>query len=134
MLQTDLWRQQLALEKRSVSEIATALSIVAVAGATLYNIGYFAPVERSLVSLLTVQDLLFGTAIALLPMVGAVVLSFTISRWIKAAPERPRLAIVLGLASLLAGTFGFKYFFYSTPPSTLGHLGSAMLHLPDLQP
>jgi hypothetical protein len=44
------------------------LSAVAVAGATLYNLGYFAPIEWSLISLLTVRDLLIGSAIGAIPV------------------------------------------------------------------
>ena len=58
----------LSFERRTLTEIATALSVVAVAGSTLYNLGFFAPIEWSFISVLSVQDLLIGASTALLPM------------------------------------------------------------------
>lgn len=51
MIDRTMLKEHLALERRSITEIATGLSAVAVVGSTLYNFGFFAPIEWSLISL-----------------------------------------------------------------------------------
>ena len=87
MIQIAVLRDQLSLDRRSLTEIATALSVAAMLGATLYNLGFFAPVEWSLISVLTVQDLLIGASIALLPMSVGAWLALLIARFIANAPQ-----------------------------------------------
>ena len=70
----------LSFERRTLTEIATALSVVAIAGSTLYNLGFFAPIEWSLISLLTVQDLLVGAGVAAVPMAAAAWIAMMMGR------------------------------------------------------
>jgi hypothetical protein len=51
MIDRTVLKEHLAIERRPITEIATGLSAAAVAGATLYNFGFFAPIEWSLISL-----------------------------------------------------------------------------------
>ena len=88
MIDRTMLKEHLALERRSITEIATGLSAAAVVGATLYNLGFFAPIEWSLISLLTVQDLLTGAVVALFPMSAA-----AWAAWLSAWPwEQPASA------------------------------------------
>ncbi len=38
-------KDRLALDRRSFTDLATGFSTIAVAGATLYNLGFLAPIE-----------------------------------------------------------------------------------------
>jgi hypothetical protein len=119
----------LALDRRTFTELAAGFSAVAVAGATLYNLGFFAPLEWSLISLLTVQDLLTGAAIAAAPMAACGWLAVMLGRLIKLAPSRVPAALAAGIPALGITGFGF-YYFYSGPGQwTLGHLACGYLAL-----
>ena len=114
MIDRTMLKEHLALERRSITEIATGLSAAAVGGSTLYNLGFFAPIEWSLVSLLTVQDLLVGAGVAAVPMAAAAWVAMMIGRLIQSAPQRKILAIGIGLPILVLGGIGF-YTFLSGP-------------------
>jgi hypothetical protein len=129
MIDRTVLKEHLALERRSITEIATGLSIAAVAGATLYNLGFFAPIEWSLISLLTVQDLLVGAGIAAVPMAAAVGIAMIIGRLIRWAPERRILAFAIGIPVLVLAGAGFFVFFSGPLQWTLGHLACGYLAL-----
>ena len=129
MIDRTMLKEHLALERRSITEIATGLSAAAVVGSTLYNFGFFAPIEWSLISLLTVQDLLVGAGIAAAPMAAAAWVAMIIGRLIRSAPQRKMLAITVGLPILLPGGVGFFAFFSGPLQWTLGHLACGYLIL-----
>lgn len=129
MIDRTVLKEHLALERRSITEIATGLSAAAVVGATLYNFGFFAPIEWSLISLLTVQDLLVGAGVAAVPMAGAAWIAMMIGRLIRSAPQRKTIALAIGLPGLLLGTFGFYTFLSGPLQWTLGHLACGYLIL-----
>lgn len=120
-------RNHLALERRSMTEIATGLTICAVTGATLYNVGFFAPIEWSLISLLSVQDLLVGVVVAAVPMAMAAWIAFIMGKIVAATPKRKRLSLLLGTPALFASITGFFYFYAGPGQWTLGHLASGYL-------
>jgi hypothetical protein len=129
MIDRNVLKEHLALERRSVTEIATGLSAAAVMGATLYNFGFFAPIEWSLISLLTVQDLLVGAGIAAAPMAAAVWIALMIGRLIQAAPRRRAITLALALPAFAVGAVGFFAFFSGPLQWTLGHLACGYLLL-----
>lgn len=129
MIDSTMLREHLALERRSITEIATALSAAAVVGATLYNLGFFAPIEWSLISLLTVQDLLIGAGVAAVPMAAAAWIAMIIGRLIRSAPQSKVVAIAVGLPLLLVGVVGFYAFLSGPLQWTLGHLACGYLIL-----
>ena len=122
-------KDRLELGRRSFTELATGFSAVAVAGATLYNLGFFAPIEWSLISLLTVQDLLIGAVVAAMPMAVAAWLAMVIGRLIELAPTRIAATLAMGIPSLVVSGFGFFYFYSGSGQSTLGHLSFGYLAL-----
>lgn len=132
MIEIAAVRHHLSLERRSVTEIATGLSISAMVGATLYNLGFFAPVEWSLISVLTVQDLLIGASIALLPMSVAAWIALFIARFIADAPKRPVRTVAISMTLMAVGLAGSWYFYQGPHQSTGGHLGFAYLLLAGL--
>lgn len=129
MINRTVIKEHLALERRSVTEIATGLSAAAVVGSTLYNFGFFAPIEWSLISLLTVQDLLVGAGVAALPMAAAAWIATVMGRLIRSAPERPTAAFVIGIPVLVLGSAGFVSFLSGPMQWTLGHLACGYLIL-----
>lgn len=129
MITRTVIKEHLALERRSITEIATGLSAAAVVGATLYNLGFFAPIEWSLISLLTVQDLLVGAGVAAVPMAAAAWVATMIGRLIRSAPERKWVALAVGLPVLVVGGVGFGSFFSGPLQWTLGHLACGYLIL-----
>lgn len=129
MLDRTVLKEHLALERRSITEIATGLSAAAVVGSTLYNFGFFAPIEWSLISLLTVQDLLVGAGVAAAPMAAAVWVAMMIGRLIRSAPQRKVVAAAVGLPILVLGVVGFFAFFTGPLQWTLGHLACGYLIL-----
>lgn len=129
MIDRTVLKEHLALERRSITEIATGLSAAAVIGATLYNFGFFAPIEWSLISLLTVQDLLVGAGVAVVPMAAAAWIAMMIGRLIRSAPERKFVAIAVGAPLLVLGGLGFFTFFSGPLQWTLGHLACGYLVL-----
>ena len=56
-----------------IGEITAATTLASVAMSALYNFGFFFPIEWSLVSLLSIQDLVLGTLYALFPAALSVV-------------------------------------------------------------
>jgi hypothetical protein len=122
-------RDRLALDRRSFTELATGFSAITVAGATLYNLGFFAPIEWSLISLLTVRDLLIGSAIGAVPMAVSAWLAVVIGRLIKRAPSRIAASLIMGIPALVVIGFGFFYFYSGPGQSTLGHLACGYLAL-----
>lgn len=129
MIDRTILREHLALERRSITEIATGLSAVAVMGATLYNLGFFAPIEWSLISLLTVQDLLVGAGVAAVPMAAAAWIAMLMGRLIRSAPDRKVRALLIGLPVLVISGIGFQTFFSGPLQWTLGHLTCGYLML-----
>ncbi len=129
MINYSVLKDRLALDRRSFTELATSLSIIAVAGATLYNLGFFAPIEWSLISLLTVQDLLIGTAVAAVPMAVATWVALLLGNLVRLSSSRMRMALVTGLPTLVVSGYGFFYFYSGPGQSTLGHLASGYLLL-----
>lgn len=129
MINRTVIKEHLALERRSITEIATGLSAAAVVGATLYNFGFFAPIEWSLISLLTVQDLLVGAGVAAVPMAAAAWIATLIGRLIRSAPERRVLAALIGVPALVIGCAGFLIFLSGPLQWTLGHLACGYLIL-----
>lgn len=129
MIDRTVLKEHLALERRSITEIATGLSAAAVVGSTLYNFGFFAPIEWSLISLLTVQDLLVGAGVAAAPMAAAVWVAMMIGRLIRSAPQRKVVAAAVGLPILVLGVVGFFAFFTGPLQWTLGHLACGYLIL-----
>lgn len=129
MIDRTIIKEHLALERRSITEIATGLSAVAVMGATLYNLGFFAPIEWSLISLLTVQDLLVGAGVAAVPMAAAAWIAMLMGRLIRSAPHRKVRAFLVGLPVLAVSAVGFQTFFSGPLQWTLGHLACGYLML-----
>lgn len=127
MIDRTMFKEHLALDRRSFTEIASGLSAAAVVGATLYNLGFFAPIEWSLVSLLTVQDLLVGAGVAAVPMAAAAWIAMMIGRLIRSAPERKVLAMAVCLPLLALAIVGFCIFFRGPLQWTLGHLACGYL-------
>lgn len=117
----------LAFERRSLTEIATALSIAAIAGSTLYNLGFFAPVEWSLISLLNVQDLLAGASMALLPMSFAMWAAGLFAGFIGRAAQRPARTLAIAAPLLFGSGLAAWYFMYGQAPSMIAHLAFAYL-------
>ena len=128
MTNTLTWRD-LALEKRSVTEIVTGLSIVAVLGSTLYNLGFFTPIEWSLISLLSVQDMLIGASVAIVPMSLAAYQAWWIARLIGWAPKHRTLACLISIPALVVFGTGAVYFFAGPSPSVTGHLACSYYFL-----
>lgn len=129
MISRSAIKEHLALDRRSFTELATGFTAIAVAGATLYNLGYFSPIEWSLISLLTVQDLLIGSAIGAIPMAVSAGLALVFGRLIILAPlHKARALVVAGLA-LAATGFGFIHFYSGPGQSTLGHMACGYLAL-----
>ena len=122
-------KDSLALDRRSFTEIATGFTAVAVAGATLYNLGYFAPIEWSLISLLTVQDLLIGSALGAIPMAVSAAFALLFGRMIDLAPSHRPAALAVGLPMLALTGFGFFHFYSGPGQSTLGHMSCGYLAL-----
>lgn len=129
MIDRTVIKEHLALERRSITEIATGLSAAAVVGATLYNFGFFAPIEWSLISLLTVQDLLVGAGVAVVPMAAAAWIATMIGRLIRSAPQRKIVAIAVGLPVLVLACVGFYTFLSGPLQWTLGHMACGYLIL-----
>ncbi len=129
MINHAILKDRLALQQRSFTELATGMSVIAVAGATLYNLGFFAPIEWSLISLLTIQDLLVGAAVAALPMAAAAWGALLLGKLIQLAPLRIRSAALIGAPTFMAACFGFFYFYAGPGQSTLGHLACGYLIL-----
>lgn len=129
MIDRTVLKEHLALERRSITEIATGLSAAAVVGATLYNFGFFAPIEWSLISLLTVQDLLVGAGVAAVPMAAAAWIAMLIGRLIRWAPDRKVVAIAVGLPVLMLAGVGFCAFLSGPMQWTLGHMACGYLIL-----
>jgi hypothetical protein len=122
-------KDRLALDRRSFTELATGFTAIAVSGATLYNLGFFAPIEWSLISLLTVQDLLIGSALGAIPMVISAVLALVFGRLINLAPSHRVVALSVGIPALAITGFGFFHFYSGPGQSTLGHMASGYLAL-----
>lgn len=129
MINRTIIKEHLALERRTFTELAAGFSAIAVAGATLYNLGFFAPIEWSLISLLTVQDLLIGSAIGAIPMVASAAVAMVLGRLIILAPKNKATALALGLPSLAVTGFGFVHFYSGPNQSTLGHMVSGYMAL-----
>jgi hypothetical protein len=129
MIDPAVLNDQLGLVRRSFTELATGFTAIAVAGATLYNLGFFAPIEWSLISLLSVQDLLVGSALGAIPIVISAVLALVLGRLISLAPSRRSIALAVGIPALAATGFGFLYFYSGTGQSTLGHMACGYLAL-----
>ena len=129
MIDRSLMKEHLALDRRTITELATAISAIAVIGATLYNLGFFAPIEWSLISLLTVQDMLVGAVIAAAPMTVAAWVAFLIGRLIRFAPERRLLTLALGVPAFAVAGIGFGVFLSGPLQWTFGHLASGYLLL-----
>ncbi len=129
MIDRTILKEHLALERRSITEIATGLSAAAVVGATLYNFGFFAPIEWSLISLLTVQDLLVGAGVAAVPMAAAAWIAMLMGRLILSAPKRRLIAIAVGIPVFVLAGIGFGSFFTGPMQWTLGHLACGYLML-----
>lgn len=129
MIDRTMLKEHLALERRSITEIATGLSAAAVAGATLYNFGFFAPIEWSLISLLTVQDLLVGAGVAAVPMAAAAWIAMMIGRLIRLAPDHKIVAVAVGVPVLVLAAVGFWTFFSGPLQWTFGHLACGYLLL-----
>jgi hypothetical protein len=128
MVDLGAWREHLALEKRTVPEIVTAVSVTALTGATFYNLGFFAPIEWSLISLLTVQDLIIAATISLLPMSLAAVLTL-ISRLVRWAPANPKRVAMFGLPLIVVTGLGLVVFLEGPLPSMPGFLVCAYFFL-----
>ena len=122
-------KDSLALDRRSFTELATGFTAIAVAGATLYNLGFFAPIEWSLISLLSVQDLLIGSAIGAIPMVISAALALVFGRLITLAPSQKATALAIGIPALAVTGFGFFHFYSGTGQSTFGHMACGYLAL-----
>jgi hypothetical protein len=122
-------KDRLALDRRSFTELATGFTAIAVAGATLYNLGFFAPIEWSLISLLTVQDLLIGSALGAIPMVISAVLALVFGRLITLAPLHRATTLAIGIPALAITGFGFFHFHSGPGQSTLGHMACGYVAL-----
>lgn len=127
MITRTVIKEHLALDRRSFTELATGFTAVAVAGATLYNLGYFAPIEWSLISLLTVQDLLIGSAIGAIPMAISAVFALAFGRLILLAPSRKTMALAACAPALAVTGFGFFHFYSGPGQSMPGHLACGYL-------
>lgn len=108
MISRTVIKEHLALERRTFTELAAEFSAIAVAGATLYNLGFFAPIEWSLISLLTVQDLPIGSAIGAIPMVVSAAVAVVFGRLIILAPSHKANALAVGIPAL--AVTGFEFF------------------------
>lgn len=122
-------KTHLALDRRSFTELATGFTAVAVAGATLYNLGYFAPIEWSLISLLTVQDLLIGSALGAIPMAISAAFALAVGRLVSLAPLHKAAAVCASIPALAVTGFGFFHFYSGPGQSTLGHMACGYLAL-----
>jgi hypothetical protein len=129
MINRTVIKEHLALDRRSFTELATGFTAIAIAGATLYNLGFFAPIEWSLISLMTVQDLLIGSAIGAIPMVVSAVLALVFGRLIMMAPSHRATALATSLPALAITGFGFIHFYSGPGQSTLGHMACGYLAL-----
>jgi hypothetical protein len=129
MINPAVIKDRLALDRRTFTELATGFTAIAVAGATLYNLGFFAPIEWSLISLLTVQDLLIGSAIGAIPMAISAMLALVCGRLISLAPMHKAAALAIGIPALAANGFGFFHFYSGPGQSTLGHMACGYLAL-----
>ena len=129
MIDRTMLKEHLALERRSITEVATGLSATAVVGATLYNLGFFAPIEWSLISLLTVQDLLVGAGVAAVPMAAAAWIAMLMGRLIRSAPKRKLIAIAAGIPVFVLAGLGFGTFFSGPLQWTFGHMACGYLML-----
>ena len=127
MIEIAALRQHLSLETRSLTEIASGLTVAAVVGATFYNIGFFTPIEWSLISVLSVQDLLIGSSIALLPMAFAAWLALVFGKFIANAPLQKLRTTLIALPLVVIGLAGGWLFLYGAVHSTIGHLGFSYL-------
>ena len=129
MINHGIFRDQLALDRRSLTELATGLSVIAVAGATLYNLGFFAPIEWSLISLLTVQDLLIRAAVAVVPMAIATWMAMVMGTIIRLAPSHRKTVLLAAVPAFAISGYGAHHFYDGPAQSTLGHLASGYLFL-----
>lgn len=129
MITRTVIKEHLALERRTFTELAAGFTAIAVAGATLYNLGFFAPIEWSLISLLTVQDLLIGSAIGAIPMVVSAAVAIVFGRLIVLAPSHKATALAFGIPALAVTGFGFFHFYSGPSQSTLGHMACGYLVL-----
>jgi hypothetical protein len=129
MISRTVIKEHLALERRTFTELAAGFTAIAVAGATLYNLGFFAPIEWSLISLLTVQDLLIGSAIGAIPMVVSAAVAVVFGRLIILAPSHKATSLALGIPALAVSGFGFFHFYSGPSQSTLGHMAFGYLVL-----
>lgn len=127
MIDPAILRTHLALDRRSFTELATGFTAIAVAGATLYNLGYFAPIEWSLISLLTVQDLLIGSAIGAIPMAISALFALAFGRLILSAPLHRVTVLLTGTPALAVTGLGFFHFYSGPGQSTLGHMACGYL-------
>ena len=81
------------LSKPSWAELIAGVTLVSTSAAAVFNFGFFVPIQWSLISLLTVQDLITGASIAVPALMTAVallmttfyLLSLTHGRWRSAA-------------------------------------------------
>ncbi len=122
MIDRSLLKEHLALDRRTITELATGISAIAVLGATLYNLGFFAPIEWSLITLLTVQDMLVGAVIAAVPMTAAAWVAIVIGRMIRSAPDKKLLTLAVGIPAFVVSGLGFGFFFSGPLQWTFGHL------------
>lgn len=129
MITRSIIKEHLALDRRTFTELAAGFSAIAVAGATLYNLGFFAPIEWSLISLLKVQDLLIGSAIGAIPIVVSAAVAVVFGRLIVLAPPHKATALVLGIPALAVSGFGFFLFYSGPSQSTLGHMACGYIVL-----
>jgi hypothetical protein len=129
MISRTVIKEHLALERRTFTELAAGFTAIAVAGATLYNLGFFAPIEWSLISLLTVQDLLIGSAIGATPMLLSAAVAIVFGRLIIFAPSHKATTLALGIPALSVTGFGFFHFYSGPSQSTLGHMACGYLVL-----
>ncbi|MDP3196916.1 hypothetical protein [Tabrizicola sp.] len=129
MISRTVIKEHLALDRRTFTELAAGFTAIAVAGATLYNLGFFAPIEWSLISLLTVQDLLIGSAIGAIPMLVSAAVAVVFGRLIILAPSHRATALALGIPALAVSGFGFFHFYSGPSQSTLGHMACGYLVL-----
>lgn len=64
----------------SPPEAIAVISSLSLVAATVYNVGFFAPTDVSLVYLLSAQDLLLGTSLAVLPVASALYMAMSAIR------------------------------------------------------
>ncbi|MBU4527130.1 MAG: hypothetical protein KUA37_08495 [Desulfomicrobium sp.] len=129
MINPTVIKDRLALDRRSFTELATGFTAIAIAGATLYNLGFFAPIEWSLISLLTVQDLLIGSALGAIPMAISAALALMFGQLIMLAPSHKATALAVSVPALAVTGFGFFHFYSGPGQSTLGHMACGYLVL-----